>query len=93
MNYFVKGAITSGSNQQIHFACFRHKPSRISLSRSHSYFDGMPDRSLPGDRCLERVIAGGFAVENQLNLLTSRSGIHRHRLHAALRSAPSLPIP
>src|SRR5438445_714422 len=70
-------SVPTGSNQQIHFACFRHEPPRVSLFRSHSYFDAMPDYSLPNNCGPERVIAGHFAVENQLNFSTPGPGIHR----------------
>jgi hypothetical protein len=39
----------------------------------------MPDRSLLRNRSLQRVIAGGFAVENQPNSSTPRLGTHRLR--------------
>ncbi len=54
-----------------------NKPPRVSLFRSHSYFDAMPDYSLPNNCAPERVIAGHFAVENQLNFSTPGPGIHR----------------
>ena len=71
MNHLVQCTIPTGRDQQIYLARFRHKPSRVSLFRSHSYFDGMPDRAVSSDRCLERVIAGRFPVENQLNFFSS----------------------
>src|SRR5205823_13060047 len=72
VNHLVQCTVPTGSNQQIHFACFRHKSSRISLFQSHSYFDAVPGCSLPLNCGLECVIAGRFAVENQLNFFTHR---------------------
>ena len=77
VNHLVQRTVSAGSNQQIHFACFRNKSSRISFFRSHSYFDAMPDFSLPNNCSLQRVIADRFPVENQLNFSTTRLSIHR----------------
>jgi hypothetical protein len=70
MNYLVQRTVSTGGNQQIHFACFRRKPSRISLFPSHAYVDAMPCYSLSDNCSPERVITGHFAVENQLNFST-----------------------
>ena len=64
VNHLVQCTIAPGSNQQIHFACLRHKSLRVSLFRSYSHFDGMPERSLPSNPDLQRLIAGCFAVED-----------------------------
>jgi len=46
----------------------------------------MPECSLPRYRGPERVMAGRFAVENQLNFSTPRLGIHRSPVNLPKRS-------
>ena len=76
MNHLIQCAVSTRGNQQIHVACVRHKPPRISLFPSHSYFDAMPDFSLPNNCSPQCVISGCFPVENQLNFSTLYSRIH-----------------
>jgi hypothetical protein len=70
VNDLVQCAVSPRSNQQIRFAYFRHKPPRVSLLPSHSYFDPMSILSLPNNCSPQRVIAGHFSVENQMNFST-----------------------
>jgi hypothetical protein len=73
----VQCAVPTGSNQQIHFVCFRRKSPRVSHFPSHSHFDAMSGCSLPSNCGAEDVIPGNFSVENQANPFASCFAFHR----------------
>jgi hypothetical protein len=64
VKHLVQRTIPTGRNQQIHFACFRYKPRRVALFRSHSHIEAISGCSLPRNGGPERVVASHFAVEN-----------------------------
>jgi hypothetical protein len=88
MKDLVQCTVATGSNQQIHFVCFRNKSPRVSLFPSHSHLDVMPGFSLPSNGGPESIIRGHFPIENQVNPFAPCFGFHQ--MNAAVRRYPTL---
>jgi hypothetical protein len=85
VKHLVQCTVSASGNQQIRFTCFRRKPPCVSLFPSHSHPDVVTDCLLVRNCRSERVVAGDFAVKNQLNFSTSRPA--SHRLFASSRTS------